>query len=191
MAGADFLVIAGSAAAAASILVLRVAWSRSRRSIAINLSAWTLMLAGAVLAGLGYGAWGVSVAGLAATAAAFMLLAIAAIRSPKGRAEAPRRRAHVLSARGEPMHLLRRFATFLLTVPGAAIVSVLIAMVARQASEGSGEGNANMIAVYAMPLVWAVLMSAMLMQERQRARIVTLIVPALASMALLWAGGGA
>ncbi|WP_219237623.1 hypothetical protein [Stakelama flava] len=146
----------------------------------------TLALA---LAGRGAGAWGISMASLAATAVAFVLLAQAAIVTPARRASPPVRRANIMPAKGTGWRLPRRFATFLLSVPCAAGAAVLIALVVRQWSQAAGEANANVLALYAMPIGWAVLMTVMLMQARQSVRLVMVVIPILVAAAILWAGG--
>ena len=68
---------------------MRFAWSLKHRSAGWNGLGWSMLALAVLLAALAAGAWGMAIAGLAATASALALLADAAMRSPPGRAEAP------------------------------------------------------------------------------------------------------
>jgi len=179
------------ALAVAGVGGLRRNWGLAARSLGGNLAAWGSLAVAMLMGATGAGAWGMAVVMLVATTAAFVILIHSAITAPARRATPPARRAHVLPGKGEARHLLRRLETFLLVVPLASATSVLIAIVVRQLSIGAGEANANVMALYAMPIVWSVLMCVILMQARQLVRIATALLPGMAALSLLWAWGAA
>jgi hypothetical protein len=167
---ADTLLVAAGASAAAGSVVLRFAWSLPRRSIAWNTAGWGLFGLGALLGWLSAGAWGTAVASLCGMGAALLLLAHAAGTTPApANARASNRRAGALPERGEPWRLGRRIVTFLIVVLVAMIVSVGLAVAARGlvAWSGAGEANANVASLFVMPLAWALLAFALLMEERR------------------------
>lgn len=193
MTGASPLVWIGSAAALAAILMLRAAWARPRRSAARNGAAWAMLLVGAALGLVGNGAWGLAMVSLFAMGAAALLLTHAALTSPPGKLRASERQAHILPAKGEPRHYGRRLVTFLLTVPLAFAAALLVALGARGAAglAGWSDADGNGMALLLLPLLWGILAFVLLMQPRRRTQWLTLIVPALASLGLIWIGGGA
>ena len=169
MAGEVLLVLAGASAAGCS-LVLRFAWSLPRRSSAWNAMGWGLFGLGTLLGWSSAGAWGSAVASLFGMASALLLLGHAAVKAPPATgARASNRRAGMLPAGGEPWHLRRRIATFLIVVLGAMVVSVGLAVAARGlvAWSGAGEANANVASFFTMPLAWALLAFALLVEERR------------------------
>lgn len=180
----------GVVSALLGIALLRHAWSLSRRSPAWNGAGWTALGGAAGLAAAAEGAWGVSVAALASMAAALVTLAVAGILSPKGRTKASNRRAGMLPEAGEPRRIGRRVVTFLLTVVGGLVVSVGLGLAARWLGDllGWSEANANVAALYTVPVVWALLVFVLLMQEKRRSQVLTLLACCLPAMPML-AGG--
>lgn len=170
--------------------VLRLGWGLPHRSTAWNGAGWGLLLAALLWSGYQAGAWGVSVTTLVTTGAAFVALAVAGLRSPRGRGTAANRRAGMLPQSGEPWQIGRRVATFLLVIPGGCAASVLFGMGMRGLGMllGWGEANANVAAFYAVPVGWALLATLMLMQARRRDQIATLAVSALAGVPFLVIG---
>ena len=164
-------------AGTAGIGALRFAWSLKHRSAGWNGLGWSMLALAVLLAALAAGAWGMAIAGLAATASALALLADAAMRSPPGRAEAPKRRAFLLPEAGEPRRLGRRLVTFLLVMFGGWAVATGLALSLRGIGMASGwsEADANVAALFAVPIVWGVLACALLMQSRRRVQLATLL----------------
>ncbi len=185
-----FLVVAGISAVGGCV-ALRRAWSLPRRSPQWNATGWGLFAVAAVLGWLGAGAWGVSVAGLCGMGAALVLLAYAAATAPAvDRARASNRRAGALPAAGEPWRVGRRIATFAIVVLVAAIVSIGLGLAARAILgwAGAGEANAITMGFFTMPLAWALLVFAVMLEER-RARQWRLLALASVPGVLAVAGG--
>lgn len=180
----------GSIAAVSAVGLLRLAWGRPARSRAMNGAAWTLLLAGVVAAGLAEGAWGVAVASLCATLAAFVLLAVAAIRAPARRAKASNRRVGMLPERSEPRRLGRRAGTFVLTIVAGFAVSIGLGLALRGFAGllGWSEANANVLAIYTVPVAWAVLVFVLLMQQNRRSQILTLLACCVPAVPVLLSG---
>jgi len=177
--------------AAGGIAVLRHAWSLPKRSARWNAAGWGL-LAGAVGAGwLSDGAWGVAIAALIAMAAACVALAIAAYRSPTGKMRSSNRRAGMLPEGGEPRRVGRRFGTFAIVVIGGLLVSIGLAVALRGLGGALGwnEADTLVLALYAVPLAWAVLAIVLLMQASRRSQIATLVLCSLPLIPVLAAGG--
>lgn len=165
-----FWLWAGGLTAAAAVLGLRAAWSRQHRSAPANAICWGLMLLALAIGWGAAGAWGMAVVSLAATACAFLLLGQAAVAAPVGKVSTSSRRVHMLPEKGEPLHLWRRIATFLLCVPVALAVSLLLALAARAMADAAGwtEADSNVLALFLMPLFWSLLLFALLMTHDRR-----------------------
>ena len=174
----------------AGVAVLRFAWSRKRRSAALNGAGWALLAAGALAGAAAAGAWGVAVASLFAIGAAFAMLAAAGLRSPARAAKASNRRVGMLPEAGEPRRIGRRTATLLLTIVGGFAVSVGLGLAMRQLGLllGWGETNANVAALYSVPLTWSVLLFVLLMQERRQSQVATLLVCCVPAIPVLLSG---
>ena len=188
MEASEVMLWAGVAGAALGVALLRYAWSLPRRSAAWNGAGWTALGGAAGLAAAAEGAWGLSVAALAAMTAAFVALALAGIRSPRGRTKASSRRAGMLPESGEPRRIGRRVITFLLTIVGGLTVSIGLGLAMRWLGDllGWSEANASVAALYTVPVAWALLVFALLMQEKRRSQLLTLLaccVPALPMLA--------
>jgi len=181
MAGQQTLLILAIAAAVAGVSVLRLAWSRKQRSAALNAGGWGLMAIAVVLAGAHSGAWGISVAALWGMGAALLWLTYAAIAAPAtAGAKASSRRVRMLPEAGEPLGLVRRIVTFLLVALAALIVSAALAIPARLLATlcGAGEGDATVVALIAMPLIWAILACVLLMAPGRAAQWRVLLIGA-------------
>ncbi|WP_156141030.1 hypothetical protein [Sphingomonas sp. 37zxx] len=174
------------------VAALRYGWSQPKRSAAINALGWAALIASVGSGWLDSGAWGVAVAALVTMTAAFTALAIAAARSPQGRAASPSRRAGMLPPPGEPRRIGRRVATFVMVVPGGFFASVALALSVRGFGMwlGWGEANANVAALYTVPITWAMLATALLMQTRRRSQITTLLACMLAAIPFVPTGLG-
>ena len=176
--------------AVAGVGVLRSAWSLAQRSRLANAVGWELLALATVLAGAEAGAWGIAVAWLFAMLAATILLGWAAARTPAGRAKAGERRVRMLPDAGEPLSLGRRALTFALVMVGGFTASVAFAIALRGGTLAVGwsEGDANATALFAVPIVWGVLATMMLMQHRRRAQVTTLVLATLPLLPALIAG---
>ncbi|ATW05070.1 hypothetical protein CHN51_17210 [Sphingorhabdus sp. YGSMI21] len=175
----EMLFAAGSASAVAALLVLRFSWARPGRSRLLNAAGW-LLLAISVAAGSALaGAWGITVMALWTMGAAFVLLAVAAWKSPPARRKASSRRAGMLPEAGEPLRLGGRVITFLLVVLGAMISSIALAITTRWIAllAGAAEANANVLALFAAPLGWTILAFLILMTDSRRRQLVILSIP--------------
>jgi hypothetical protein len=190
VASGSILIWAGSIAAVAAVGLLRLGWGRRTRSRTINGAAWALLLAGVVVAGMGGGAWGVALAALCAMLLAFAVLAVAGIRSPERRAKASNRRVGMLPEKGEPRRIGRRLVTFLLTIVAGFAVSIGLGLAMRGLGGvlGWSEANANVLALYTVPVAWSVLAFALLMQQTRRSQVLTLLACAVPVVPVLLSG---
>lgn len=175
---------------AGGVAVLRYAWSRPVRSAGWTGAGWALLLAAIVCGWQQAGAWGVSIVTLVATGAAFAALTVAAARAPQRRTAAAARRS--VPPPAEPRRIGRRVVTFLIVVLGGAVAALMLALALRSLGilSGWGAANANVAALYAVPLVWAALATALLMQIERRTQIVTIAACLLAGLPFLFIGGG-
>ena len=164
------LLVAAAFAGFSGVGVLRVAWARPDRSLPLNLSGWLLMLGGPVCGWAAAGAWGTAVAALFPMAAALLLLAIAAFTSTPSKLKASNRRAGLLPERGEPMRIAGRLLTFVLVGVLAAMLGsgIAVALGALLLLMGMSEANAYALSLQLMPLIWAALAFAVMMQPSRR-----------------------
>lgn len=169
MEAAPILLLACTAAAA-GVAALRVAWGRRKRSLPLNAAGWGLFAAAGILGWAAAGAWGFAVAALAGMTAAAVALGAAAARAAPGKASAPKGRVRMLPEAGEPLHLLRRLVTFLMVGVLALPVSIGLGLAARALADAAGwsEANANVVALFVVPLAWGILAYLVLIQPRRR-----------------------
>ena len=184
------LVWLAAAVALVGVALLRWSWSRKRRSAALNAAGWAAFALAMVVAGMEAGAWGVSVASMAAMGGALLLLATAAATSPPGRERITERRARILPDAGEPLHLGRRVLTFAEVVIGGLAASIALGVTLQISTRliGWSEANANAAALLVVPLVWGILACALLMQDRHRTRHITLVLAIAPLLPALLAG---
>lgn len=180
----------GPVCVANGVVLLRLAWKKTQRSMAMNAIAWALILAGALAGVFAEGAWGLAVTALTLMLAAFAALTHSAAIAPAGKNRASTRRAHVLPDQGEPLQVPRRLATFVLSLPGAGLSALVLAlgMRAGASSVGVSEANANVLALLAMPLTWATLLVCVLLVPQRRVQIACLGLPAILGCVLIWTG---
>ena len=190
MAGGTPLLWVAAAFGVAGVAALRFAWSLPRRSPAANAVGWGLLALSAVGAGVAEGAWGVTIAALCATLAAFVFLAVAGIRAPAGKAKASNRRVGMLPEAGEPRRIGRRFGTFVLVIVVGFAVSVGLGLVVRGLGGllGLSEANVNVLALYSVPVAWAVLAFVLLMQNNRRSQALTLLACCVPAIPVLLSG---
>lgn len=162
---------------AGGVAVLRYAWSLPRRSPSANAAGWSLLALSSLTAGMAEGAWGVAIAALCTTLAAFAVLTVAGIRSSAGRAKSSNRRVGMLPEQGEPRRIGRRAGTFALTIVAGFAVSIGLALAIGWVGRllGWSEANANVIALFSVPLTWSVLVFVLLMQQTRRSQIAILL----------------
>jgi len=182
----------GIAMAAGAIWLLHVSWQRAIRSVALNVLAWALLFAALIVGARDAGAWGMTLVSIGAIGAALALLGWAAWMSPPGKSKASSRRVNMLPEPGEPRMIGRRVLTFVLTVPLAFIVVILVSVAARgvAVSAGWNEADANVLTLLLLPLLWAVLIAVMLLETRRVRQYAMLALPALVSGGVLIAGVG-
>lgn len=182
-----------AALAIAGVAVLRLSWGRSARSAALNVAGWGMLLAALVAADFGAGEWGIAVAVLVATFAAFVALAFAATKpARKARAKTVR-----TSHRGsDEVSPARRsgWLTFAITGPLALAASVLLALAVRALilSAGGAEADGNVAVLATVPLAWPILTFALLMMSRRASQLAWVLgVAAVSAPFLLLQGGTA
>ncbi len=187
----DSLLWTGSAAAICGVGVLRVSWSLKHRSTIANLIGWALLLAACVAGGIAAGAWGMSVVSLVAMGLAAAILGWAAATSPAGRSKSPDRRVRMLPNGNGHLQIGKRLVTFALVIVAGFAASVALAIALRAGTLGLGwsEADANATALFAVPLVWGVLATIMLMLETRRQQIMALMATSLPLVPALIAGG--
>lgn len=169
-----FTAIAGLA----GVGMLHASWSRKQRSVIMNLSGWALILGAAIQGAAFAGAWGIAVAALFPMAGAFVLLAIAAIRSKPAKPAAATRRAKAGIAERAPLKLAARSLTFVLIAVLAAAIGLGIATAAGGLVllGGADKSDAYATALFMMPLAWSVLAFLVLMQPHRRGQAKVLTV---------------
>lgn len=173
----DLLLIFGALAAIAGLVVLRLGWGRSQRSHALNGLGWFLIALGAVLGWNAAGAWGTAVTSLFTMLAAFAALSAAGLQSKAGKQAASNRRVGALADRGEPLRLGGRCLTFVLIALIAAVLGIGISLAAAGLVllAGAGEADAYATALFLMPVVWAALAFALLMQANRQGQVRVLV----------------
>lgn len=178
------LLLIGAAAAAGGVTVLRLSWSRGKRSHRLNIGGWSLLAMAASAGWNAAGAWGVAVEALVAMGTAFAFLARAAWSAPPGAAKASNRRVGMLPEAGAPLGLGRRLGTFVIVGVLALFASVGLALGVRLLAVlgGAGEANANVAAIFATPLAWAILAYALLMTGDRRRQFTMLALGSLAAV---------
>jgi hypothetical protein len=184
MAGASPLLWVAAGFGLVAVGVLRRAWSLPRRSSLWNGAGWALLLIAIVMAGQAEGTWGIAIVSMAIMTAALAALAVTGIRAEPGRAAASNRRVGLLPEGAEPRHIGRRFGTFALVMVGGLAASLCLALGIRGLGGllGWHEANANALALFTLPVGWAILATIMLMQSRRRGQWAAL---ALCSLPLL------
>ena len=172
------------------VATLRYAWAQPRRSNVLNAAGWLLLLTAPILAWDAAGAWGASIASLAAMTAAFVALGWAAATSAPAKQKASNRRVRMLPEQGEPLRIGARIITFLLVAIVAALLSVALAIAIGHAARlgGWSEANSTVVALASMPLIWAVLAFFMTMQTRRSAQIQVLALVGLPVVPILALG---
>ena len=190
MTAASPLLWLAAALGVAGVGMLRFAWSLPGRSPTLNAAGWGLLLASLVGAALAEGAWGVSVAAMFAMGAAMIALAVAGALAPGGREKASNRRVGMLPEGREPRRIGRRFGTFGLVIVAGLAVSVGLALAVRGlgAVLGWHEANANTLALFTVPLAWAIVCTVMLMQTSRRSQVLTLVLCGLPLVPVLLTG---
>jgi hypothetical protein len=183
----------GVAVAPAAILLLRLAWAQPSRSVPRNAAGWGLLLGGLLCGMASAGAWGLAVVTLCAVAMAFLCLTHAAMTAPQGKATASNRRVRMLPEGNEPLRLPARLLTFLLTVPAALLSALALSIGARAVALGIGasEADGNVLTLFLMPILWAVLATWLLMESRRRRQLLLLALPALTGALAIAATGAA
>jgi hypothetical protein len=177
MADSDPLLWLACALGAASVALLRFAWSLPKRNARWNAAGWGLLVASVAAAWSSEGAWGTAIAGLVTIGAAFIALTFAALKAPPGRAQPSNRRVGMLPQGSEPRRIGRRLGTFLLVTLGGLTASLALALTLRGVggSLGWNEADTLVLALFSVPLSWAILASVLLMQEDRQRQVVTLL----------------
>lgn len=190
MGGASPLLWLAAAFAVAGVGALRFAWSLPRRSAVWNAAGWGLLFAAASGAAVAHGAWGVSVAAMVTMGAATVALAVAGARSPRGRAEGSNRRVGMLPEGREPRRIGRRLGTFALVIVGGLAVSVVLALGVRGLGGAFGwhEADSNALALFTVPVAWAIVSTVLLMQGSRRSQFTTLALCGLPLVPVLLTG---
>lgn len=176
MAGAAPMIIA-ALLGAAGVGFLRLAWAQKRRSHLLNGLGWASLAAATVASGAAAGAWGVSVTALIAMGVAAVLLSIAALTAPGGKANASQRRVGMLPEAGEPLALVRRSITFLFVAVLAGIAAIALAVAVRGLGAAAGlvPADRNVLAVSIMPVAWGILAFMLLMTPSRRTQTAILL----------------
>lgn len=186
----DMVLAIAVVASVAGVGVLRLAWSRARRSMPLNAVGWGLLLVGFVAGWIAAGAWGSSVAALWAMGAAFVALAWSALTAPKGRAPASNRRVGMLPEGNEPRRIGGRLLTFLLVGVVAVLPSVGAALAIGKLGGLLGWSAANAVAtaLFAMPVIWGLIAYAMLMETGRKGQLKVLALSTIPTWPALAAG---
>ena len=178
------LLVLGAASAAGGVALLRLSWARRKRSHHLNLTGWSLLLLALVSGWNGAGAWGASVEALVAMMTAFLCLGWAGWTSPPGATKASNRRVGMLPEGGAPLRLGRRLITFVMVGVLAMLASLGLALGTRLLAllSGAGEADANVVAIFATPLAWALIAYALVMTSDRRRQFAILALSSLAAI---------
>jgi hypothetical protein len=142
-----------------------------------------LILAAALLLGIAAGAWGIAVSAMATSTAALLILAYVAAHSVAARRTLAREAAvHPVDVQAVVSGLPRRFAVFLLVVPGGIVASTIVALGARAVASRAGwdAADSTMVALAGMPFVWSIIASLQMTQSSLVRMVAIALVPALA-----------
>jgi len=171
MAG-DALIWLSAALAVAGVAVLRVSWGKAKRSTPLNIAGWAALAAALVVADRAAGEWGITVAILVATGAAFVALAIAGAK-PVRKARARTVRTSHQGTDEMKSRPRSGLLTFAITGPLALAVSLLVALAVRALIVGAGgaEADGNVAVLATVPIVWPVLAFALLMMSARKAQL--------------------
>tara|TARA_Y100000815_G_scaffold129580_1_gene116982 strand:+ start:995 stop:1573 length:579 start_codon:yes stop_codon:yes gene_type:complete len=171
MAG-DALMWAAAAFAVAGVAVLRVSWGKPKRSTPLNIAGWAALVVALVVADSAAGEWGITVAILIATGAAFVALAIAGAK-PVRKARARTVRTSHQGTDEMKSRPRSGLLTFAITGPLALAVSLLVALAVRALIVGAGgaEADGNVAVLATVPIVWPVLAFALLMMSARKAQL--------------------
>ena len=171
MAG-DALIWLSAALAVAGVAVLRVSWGKAKRSTPLNIAGWAALAAALVVADRAAGEWGITVAILVATGAAFIALAIAGAK-PVRKARAKTARTSHQGTDEMKSRSRSGLLTFAITGPLALAVSMLVALAVRSLIVGAGgaEADGNVAVLATVPIVWPVLAFALLMMAGRKAQL--------------------
>lgn len=176
-------------AAASGVLLVRLGWGRDGGATRVGLG-WALVALGLGVLVWRDGAWGLALGGSVAILAAMVVLSHAAITAPRPRKATPvRDSVTTVALHSESRAALgRRVLVFLITVPGAAAASMLVALAAQTLARagGWGEANAGVAGLAAFPIAWAIVTTLVMLKDRvtQMAGIVAVV--AIPSAALFW-----
>jgi hypothetical protein len=135
-------------------------------------------------------AGGTAVATLFPMAAACLFLSIAALKSTPSKLKASNRRAGLLPEQGEPMRIAGRLLTFVLVGLLAAVIGVgmALALALLLLLAGMSEANAYALALQLMPVFWAAIAFAVLMQPSRRGQLKVLAIASVPVWPTLAAG---
>lgn len=154
-------------AIAAGVLSLRVGWGRPRGRHFVGIG-WAAILAGVAVLAARDGAWGLSVGALAAMLTACLVLAHSALVSAAPAKERAARTAtpSVLLRSGGAEGLLRRLAVFILVIPVAFGVSVMVALAFQAAARSTGwlEPDSTALGLLVFPIVWTILATMLMLR---------------------------
>ena len=152
--------------------VLRVSWGKPKRSTPLNIAGWAALVVALVVADSAAGEWGITVAILIATGAAFVALAIAGAK-PVRKARARTVRTSHQGTDEMKSRPRSGLLTFAITGPLALAVSLLVALAVRALIVGAGgaEADGNVAVLATVPIVWPVLAFALLMMSARKAQL--------------------
>jgi intracellular septation protein A len=186
MLTATLLLLAGAGA-----VLLRFGWdAREPAQVRLTLGGWAaIVVAIGTLTAID-GAWGFAMGTIPVMLVAFALLAREAIAST-----APARAARVVES-DPTVHLHardwrdvgRRVAIFMLAVPVAGLVSLLagLAFAAAARAGGAVDADSTTLALIVTPLVWSVLGTVLLLEDRARGMLRPLAALGAVSGATFW-----
>ncbi|MEZ0495017.1 hypothetical protein [Sphingomonas sp. IW22] len=180
--------------AAIGAVLLRLGWdAREPAQLRLTLAGWAAIGGALAVLTARDGAWGLATGSLPVMLVAFALLGREALAS-----SAPARSARIPdSAPSVRLHAAdwrdvgRRVAIFVLTVPVAGAVSLLVglACAAIARSGGASDVNANVLAMFVTPSLWSVLGITLMLGMRARDMVAPLAVTGLVAAFIFWSFG--
>ncbi|WBY17336.1 hypothetical protein PF049_04045 [Erythrobacteraceae bacterium WH01K] len=178
--------------AVAGIFTLRISWGRVGRDVHLNLIGWSLLAAGTIVGAMKAGAWGMAVTAAAAMIAAIALLLVAAARSDaKGRSARRLPRPACAASLQNTAPAWRGAITFALAGPVSLLAVVALALAVRTRIVGAGgeEADANVAVLGLVPLLWPFAALAVTMPAGRLKGAAALLAIGLCSLPLAMTGG--
>lgn len=167
------LIPVGMASVATGILTLRLGWKRGQGQWWAP-AGWAALALGTIILAARDGAWGLAVAGLTGSGAAFLILSHSLLAGgAESKAGERATRTTLRLEQAGSGRLLPRISVFLLVTLGAFIASVAVGLAAQALGRKIGWAEADSVTagLLIFPVAWVLLVTAMMMRTGPRAML--------------------